>query len=394
MLQSVKMTPRQVSYIYDVFQQLKQHDPLTMTTGPNEVSTESVKNLVRTKRPWVSNILMALLALAGYTSIVTWSGFIYSLISFCTLSKLELCQVMYLMIAQTSKSWTIQYVTSAQLNEFYNRYDTCPILSFNTGSIDFAKLPMAKYAIDDFVELVYRFSQLINPCMHLQRELRCALPHIRFWTNYDNIQELNRKIDVDFFRCPKVTTIADVVAAIRGVKADNDAVHAWSKDEEEAAVTEPLVQPEDKGSKQQEGSPRSRPESPQGPLWLKDFVMGNKDPLRGIALGSAAVITLIGADRPYKVPDAEIPRSVEEAKLRIRQTMVPPRSWAQAAPPSDLDLESGDVKAHQLARAQEVDFIRKSRATQDRRDDMVTIMGRSCSCELVTRPARKVQGHY
>ena len=33
----------------------------------------------------------------------------------------------------------------------------------------------------DFIELCYRFSQLVNPCMHLQRSLQQSLPSLRFW---------------------------------------------------------------------------------------------------------------------------------------------------------------------------------------------------------------------
>ena len=33
----------------------------------------------------------------------------------------------------------------------------------------------------DFIELSYRFSQLVNPCMHLQRSLQQTLPSLRFW---------------------------------------------------------------------------------------------------------------------------------------------------------------------------------------------------------------------
>ena len=35
--------------------------------------------------------------------------------------------------------------------------------------------------VQDFIELCYRFSQLVNPCMHLQRSLQQALPSLRFW---------------------------------------------------------------------------------------------------------------------------------------------------------------------------------------------------------------------
>ena len=37
---------------------------------------------------------------------------------FCSLSKLELCQVMFYIVSKEMKSWTVHYVTSSQLQEF------------------------------------------------------------------------------------------------------------------------------------------------------------------------------------------------------------------------------------------------------------------------------------
>eukprot|EP00972_Heterocapsa_arctica_P062091 9153565-Heterocapsa_arctica.AAC.1 len=39
-------------------------------------------------------------------------------------------------------------------------YQDCPVNSFNTSSVDFAKLPKAKYRMTDFIELVHHFPQL------------------------------------------------------------------------------------------------------------------------------------------------------------------------------------------------------------------------------------------
>ncbi len=54
----------------------------------------------------------------------------------------------------------------------------CGIVSrsfFNRLDLDLAKRHQ------DFIELSYRFSQLVNPCMHLQRSLQQTLPSLRFW---------------------------------------------------------------------------------------------------------------------------------------------------------------------------------------------------------------------
>merc|ERR1740138_2017983 len=144
--------------------------------------------LVRTKRKWVEKIMLLLLDLAGFSDVVTWDGFVYVFIQFCTMSKLELCQVMFFIVSKEMKSWTVRYLTSTQLEEFYDDYAECPIKSFNTGGIDFSKLALAKYRMTDFIDLMFRFSQLINPCMHLQRSLQQALPDLRFWTDYDRVK--------------------------------------------------------------------------------------------------------------------------------------------------------------------------------------------------------------
>eukprot|EP00438_Fugacium_kawagutii_P030425 Skav216210 [mRNA] locus=scaffold238:169109:196968:- [translate_table: standard] len=201
---------------HDIFKKLKQSDPITLRVGPNEVSSASMTRLVKNHRKWVAKILLLLLDLAGYQDTVTWDGFIYVTMQFCSLSKLELCQVMFYIVSKEMRSWTVHYVTSSQLEEFYDDYYTCPVAAFNTNSIDFAKLPLAKYRMQDYIELCYRFSQLINPCMHLQRSLQQSLAGLRFWSNVDRASVYNRswvsgKIPLDFFRVLKVTSILELM---------------------------------------------------------------------------------------------------------------------------------------------------------------------------------------
>jgi len=112
--------------------------------------------LVKNHRKWVAKILILLLDSAGYKDTVTWDGFIYVTMQFCSMSKLELCQVMFYIVSKEMKSWTVHYLTSSQLEEFYDDYYACPVQAFNTNSIDFAKLPLAKYRMQDYIELCYR----------------------------------------------------------------------------------------------------------------------------------------------------------------------------------------------------------------------------------------------
>ncbi|CAK9032815.1 F-box only protein 10 [Durusdinium trenchii] len=208
----MKITPRLVMQFHKIFKRLKQYDSITLRVGPNEVSTASMTRLVKNHRKWVAKIMILLLDLAGFKDTVTWDGFLYVTMQFCALSKLELCQVMFYVVCKEMKSWTVHYLTSSQLEEFYDDYYTCPVAAFNTNTIDFAKLPLAKYRMQDFIELCYRFSQLVNPCMHLQRSLQQSLPSLRFWSDYDTVKVYNRKISIDdFFRFKKVTNILELM---------------------------------------------------------------------------------------------------------------------------------------------------------------------------------------
>ena len=40
-------------------------------------------------------------------------------------------------------------MTSSQLEEFYDDYYSCPVAAFNTQTIDFAKVPLAKYRMQE-----------------------------------------------------------------------------------------------------------------------------------------------------------------------------------------------------------------------------------------------------
>ena len=82
--------------------------------------------------------------------------FLYVFLRFNSLSKVELCQTMFYIIIKDVKSWTIHYLTSTQLHEYFEVYRDCPVKSFNTGEISFATLPLHRYYISDFVELCHR----------------------------------------------------------------------------------------------------------------------------------------------------------------------------------------------------------------------------------------------
>lgn len=71
--------------------------------------------------------------------------------------------------------------------------------SFNTLFIDFEKLPWSRYYVSDFTELAQRYSNLLNPFVHLQQSLQAHLPGSDFWDRYDFTGTFCRKITPEFF---------------------------------------------------------------------------------------------------------------------------------------------------------------------------------------------------
>lgn len=423
LLQDMKITPRQVIHFHQIFKKLKQSDPITLRVGPNEVSTASMTRLVRNHRKWVAKILVLLLDLAGYKDTVTWDGFIYVTLQFCSLSKLELCQVMFYIVSKEMKSWTVHYVTSSQLEEFYDDYYTCPVPAFNTNSIDFAKLPLAKYRMQDFIELCYRFSQLINPCMHLQRSLQQSLATLRFWLNVDRaVKVYNRKIGIDFFRVVKVTSILELMQRQAGTLVGPIQSHRLAmrehfstslgktktgyKDDIEnfkASVLTAMdsVRPVKCGILPLPTLGVHRPPKEKLkrevklPEWMYRQLECNQAPGRygGQALGHAAMLELAKREKiPPTIQGPEMPKSVEEAERLIKSTFgevsalkaVTIRQIAAnlfhhaAKPPSE------DSRQKAVIRSQELEFIRMSRRDNEP-PNLVATMHRLFQEELIHR---------
>ncbi|CAK9071295.1 unnamed protein product [Durusdinium trenchii] len=423
LLQDMKITPRLVIQFHKIFKRLKQTDAITLRVGPNEVSTASMTRLVKNHRKWVAKILILLLDLAGFKDTVTWDGFLYVTMQFCSLSKLELCQVMFYIVSKEMRSWTVHYVTSSQLQEFYDDYYTCPVAAFNTNSIGFAKLPLAKYRMQDFIELCYRFSQLINPCMHLQRSLQQSLGSLRYWCNFDRVKVYNRKINIDFFRYQKVTTILELMQRQAGVALGPIQQHRLAMSEHflhsidksspgfkddlekfKATVLRALevcrpvrcgvlpiptlgVKPPTKTKLQREV---------KLPKWMTEQLEQNFAPglYGGHSLGHA--LQLEWAKRE-KVPPSldrgpDMPKSVEEAERLIRSTFGATAAWKAttvrqiaaelflhaAKPPSE------DNRMKAVIRSQEMEFIRMSRDDHEP-PNLVTTMFRLFQEELIHR---------
>lgn len=397
LLAEMRMTPRQVQHYYRTFRRVKQFDPLTLAVGPQEASTASMTRLVQNDRQYVSKILLLLLDVAGFREKITWDGFLFVFIQFCRLSKVELCQAMFYIISKSMRSWTVRYLTSTQLQEFYRDYEHCPVRSFDTAAIDFSRLPLAKYKMPDFIQLMFRFSELINPCMHLQRSLQQALPSLAFWSDYDGIKTLNRRITLDFFRYKKVMTLLEVVAdAERGPGQVKKKQHV----EQIVSEKDPLVAAKDAISKDCASGniplPFGEPPPPRPARtieqmklpWLEAHLQLNEDPVTGRALGTAALQEIMKAEKPWK-PGPNEPRSVEGAK-QIISASFGTRMRGQTAAGQVLPAKQPESKYMDgIMRNQELHFIRTSRENARDEDTLVALMERSFPCELLDRPSHR-----
>jgi len=425
LLISLKMTQRHVEQLYDTFMQLKRHDPLTVKSGPNEVSTGSLSKLVTHKREWVENLLVDLVAIGGFGETLTWDGFLYILIRYCTLSKIELCQVQFFCIVKAVRGWTVNCLTCAQLQEFYDLYSDCPVKSFSTGDIKFDNLPLSKYSMIDFIELVHRYSQLIGPAIHLQRSLQQALPSFSFWEDYDRVKVLNRKITIEFFQCTKSSSFYQVVLGgiAHGVKDHNtgsvgskvsdnidedpsmaaalltqeiEKRHGRARGDDLNAVVDVLNPP---GSLPLPSDPmrpkRWKPPAPVPvPAWMEAQIKGNEDPVTGTALGSAAAKpSPRGAQRALLMPPprfgelAGVTKSVDAAKAAIERS-IGPRMVAKRAQyyqrlAAEKQADAAAEKLRGLVRASQLEYILRARNVRPSNISVLEVMERVSTAELI-----------
>jgi hypothetical protein len=419
LLSSMNITHRELGRLYATFQRVRSHDDLTANTAQDECTTQSVLRLVHYHRMWVAKILTGLLELGGFFDAVSWQGFVYVLLKFCSLSRLELSQVMFYIIANDMKSWTVHYLTSQQLEEFYEDYQDCAVESFNTAAINFSCLESAKYRIVDYVELTYKCTQLINPCLHLQRSLKQVIPNMEFWRTYDRLNVMNNLITLDFFRFQKCLTLLELMSAA-GKSATSESVAAkqeemllqpvklqenrnphvaeldgveWDyktqikrKPPIEATLPLPMPGPGPPGwYRAKRSAVRPAASTPPLPAWVNEACLKNCDPLRGTALGEASI--------PKPPPNWAAPlmhlMTPEEAKDVIEGTQKPklPQthgSYQKQKPQLVLGDKKGD-----LARAKELDFVCKNRKRANQQRPMTVAIESKTVCELMFRPVQR-----
>lgn len=204
LFEALMIPKRQQLMMYTVFHDLRQSERSEVVKTAVAVKFKSICSIIPARRRWVENLLQALLNLGGCTEEeVSWDSFLYILLQFCSLSKVELCQALFLIVLKCLDSRIHHYLTMEQLVEFYSFYAKCPVTSFNTRAIDFTRLPLRRYYVQDFCELVQRFTVLLNPVVHLQRSLQESLPSVEFWDNHNRSEVIVRKVTYDFFLMEK-----------------------------------------------------------------------------------------------------------------------------------------------------------------------------------------------
>merc|ERR1719221_1042997 len=179
--------------------ELRQTEVEELVTRAEEVDIETVVKMVPERRKWVARIMRRLLLLGEVEDVVSWDQFLWIFMKFCSLNRVELSQALFVIVLKESNSSALHYTTARDLQDFFRLYRECPVKAFNTGMVDFDKLPLTRYYASDFAELVQRFSVLLNPILHLQQVLQSQLPSSDFWDNSDPSSSFCRKITFEFF---------------------------------------------------------------------------------------------------------------------------------------------------------------------------------------------------
>ncbi len=216
LMSELRLAPGDISRIFEVYQKLRQHDG-NLKTRAKQITLHSsaVINVVNDHRIYVEILLKNILQLGGCNEFVDWDHFVFLFLQFCSLTKVEICQLMFLFIVREARGLDIHYLTSTQLDRFYDMYRpdsglmegahvAPPPDSMLCTRIHFSNFPLSRYYITDFVEISFLYSQLISPIVYLQRQFRRVIPSLRFWDNYENYALIgSRKIGVEYFMITK-----------------------------------------------------------------------------------------------------------------------------------------------------------------------------------------------
>eukprot|EP00913_Durusdinium_trenchii_P004065 g3767.t1 len=138
-------------------------------TAVYTVNSEVLPVLIEDRRKWVLKLLRCILKLGDCEEEATWDKFLWVMLRFCSLNRVELAQTLFLCILRIRDSTTYHYIRYYELGEFFAIYRNCPVKSFDTAEINFDLLPTRRYYASDFAELLMRYPILLHPILHLQQ---------------------------------------------------------------------------------------------------------------------------------------------------------------------------------------------------------------------------------
>ena len=172
--------------------------------------TSAVIDLIADNRLYIDTLLRNIMQLGGCYEYIDWNHFVFIFVRLCSMTKVELCQLMFLIIVRESRGLDVHYLSATQLDMFYDLYrsghndvpEGAPPLpvSMQCNRIHFSNFPLPRYYVTDFVEICFLYNPLINPLIYLQRQIQRVLPSLRFWDAYENLSLVgSRKISLDFF---------------------------------------------------------------------------------------------------------------------------------------------------------------------------------------------------
>ena len=210
------LTQSDLSMIYSTYQKLRREDGRIRIQSHPTLRIEAVSSLIGSPSQEVEILLSNILELGGCYEHIDWNHFVYIFIKFCSLTKVEVCQLFVLIIVRECKGIDAHYLTSAQLDRFYDRYRKPSIPDgMNCSRIHFSNFPLSRYYATDFVEICFLYGPLVNSILFLQRKMQCVFPSIRFWDSYNYLTGSNRKITLDYFLIKKQHLTMNTSAAFQ-----------------------------------------------------------------------------------------------------------------------------------------------------------------------------------
>jgi hypothetical protein len=210
--------PKHLHMIYNTFYTIGNTGEGEKLNEMDHVPRNNLSVLIKERKEWVEPLLDCLAQLGGCLPddpddeeeevMVAWDDFLYMFLRFNSLTREELAQFMFMAIVKILRQerddfGTFHYISDVHLDHFYERYRKCTIPAFSPRDVWFKDLELRRYYASDFVEVTQRFSVLLNPAVHLQRETRRDIPSTSFWDKFDQETSYNRKLTIEFFMMKK-----------------------------------------------------------------------------------------------------------------------------------------------------------------------------------------------